>query len=32
MNRMVRRKLIKAERPPISIEQWYEYATNLDMY
>jgi len=32
MNRMIRRKLMEAERPPTSIEQWYEYATNLDRY
>jgi len=29
MNRIIRRKLIKVERPPTSIEQWYECATNL---
>ena len=32
MSRMIRRKLIKTERPPTSIKQWYEYATNLDRY
>ena len=32
MNGMIRRKLIEAERPPTSIEQWYEYTTNLDKY
>jgi len=32
MNRMIRRKLIEAERPPTSIEQWYEHATNLDRH
>jgi len=32
MNRMIRRKLMKVERPPTSIEQWYERATNLDRY
>ena len=32
MNRMIRRKLMKVERPPTSIEQWYEHATNLDRY
>jgi len=32
MNRMIRRKLIEAERPPTSIEQWYERATNLDRH
>ena len=29
---MIRRKLIKVEKPPTSIEQWYKYATNLDRY
>ena len=32
MNRVGRRKLIEIERPPTSIEQWYEYATNLDRH
>ena len=32
MNGAIRRKLIEAERPPLSIEQWYEHATNLDRY
>jgi len=32
MNRAIRRKLVKVERPPISIEQWYEHATNLDRH
>ena len=32
MNRMIRRKLIKAERPSTSIEQQYKYTTNLDRY
>ena len=32
INRMIRKKLIEAERPPISIEQWYEQATNLDRH
>ena len=32
MNKMIRRKLIEAERPPTSIEQWYEHATNLDRH
>jgi len=32
MNRVRRRKLIEIERPPTSIEQWYEYATNLDRH
>jgi len=30
MNGVIRRKLMKAERPPTNIEQWYEYATNLN--
>jgi len=30
MNGVIRRKLIDVERPPTSIEQWYEYTTNLD--
>ena len=32
MNGTIRRKLIEAERPPLSIEQWYEHATNLARY
>jgi len=32
MNGMIRRKLMEAERLPTSIEQWYEYATNLDRH
>ena len=32
MNGMIRRKLMKVERPPTSIEQWYEHATKLDRY
>jgi len=32
MNKIIRRKLIEAERPPTSIEQWYEHATNLDRH
>jgi len=32
MNRMIRRKLMEAERPSISIEQWYKHATNLDRH
>ena len=32
MNGTIRRKLIEAERLPLSIEQWYEHATNLDRY
>ena len=30
MNRGIRRKLIEAENPPASIEQWYKRATALD--
>ena len=32
MNGTIRRKLIESERLPLSIEQWYEYTTNLDRY
>ena len=32
MNGTIMRKLIEAERPPRSIEQWYERATNLDRH
>jgi len=32
MNKAIKRKLMKAERLPISIEQWYKWATNLDRY
>jgi len=32
MNGMIRRKLMEAERPSASIEQWYEHATNLDRH
>ena len=32
MNRMIKRKLIEAERPPTSIEHWYKHATNLDRH
>ena len=32
MNETIRKKLMEAERPPLSIEQWYEHATNLDRY
>jgi len=32
INGTIRRKLIEAERPPISIKQWYEHATNLDRH
>ena len=30
MNREIRRKLMEAENPPSSIEQWYRRATALD--
>ena len=29
---MVRRKLMKTERPSTSIEQWHKCATNLNRY
>jgi len=29
---MIRRKLIKIEKPSTSIEQWYKHATNLDRH
>jgi len=32
INKIIRKELIEAERPPISIEQWYEQATNLDRH
>ena len=32
MNRIIRRKLVKAERSLTSIEQWYKHATNLDRH
>jgi len=32
VNRVIKRKLMEAERPPTSIEQWYECATNLDKH
>ena len=32
INRVIRRKLIKTERPSRSIEQWYERAVNLDRH
>ena len=32
MNRMIRRKLMEAERPLTSIKQWYKHATNLDRH
>ena len=30
MNKIIRRKLMEAENPPASIEQWYKRATTLD--
>ena len=30
MNGVIRKKLMEMERPSTSIEQWYEYATNLE--
>jgi len=32
MNRVIRRKLMEAKRPPTSIKQWYECTTNLDKH
>ena len=32
INKMIKRKLIGAERSLTSIEQWYEYTTNLDRH
>ena len=32
INGVIRRNLIEAERPLMSIAQWYEYATNLDRH
>ena len=32
INRVTRRKLIEVEKPPTSIEQWYEHVTNLDTH
>ena len=32
MSRVIRRKLMEAERPSTSIEQWYERTTNLDKH
>ena len=32
MSGAIRRKLMEAEKPPTSIEQWYEHATNLDRH
>jgi len=32
MNEMIRRKLMEAEKPSMSIERWYKCATNLDRH
>ena len=32
MNRVIRRKLMKVERPLVSIKQWYEHTTNLNKH
>jgi len=32
MSKVIRRKLMEVEKPPTSIEQWYEHTTNLDHY
>ena len=32
MNAVIKRKLMEAEQPSTSIEQWYEQATNLDRH
>ena len=32
INEIIRRKLMEAEKPPLSIEQWYKYATYLDRH
>ena len=32
MSRVIRRKLMEAERPPTSIEQQYECATDINRY
>jgi len=32
MNGVIRRKLIEAERFPLTIKQWYKQATNLDRH
>jgi len=32
INGVIRRKLIEAEQPPRSIQQWYERAVNLDRH
>ena len=32
INGVISQKLIEVERPPTSIEQWYECTTNLDRH
>jgi len=32
MSGVIRRKLMEVKRPLTGIDQWYEYATNLDRY
>ena len=32
MNEAIRGKLMNTERPPTSMDQWYEHATNLDRH
>jgi len=32
ISRVIRRKLMEAERPPTSIKQWYKCTTNLDRH
>ena len=32
ISRVIRKKLMEAERPLTSIEQWYKHATNLDRH
>jgi len=32
MNRVIRRKLMEAEKPLTSTKQWYEHTTNLDRH
>ena len=32
MNKVIRRKLIEAEKLPIDKEQWYKHTTNLNRY
>jgi len=32
INKIIRRKLMKVEKPPRSIKQWYKHATNLDRH